>query len=330
MNNTTSKKSVEIIDQLWRIVEWKIRKQNYHDTTSTTQEKVIKMLNWFLGTQPIFLEDLEISLVQEIPESSLSRILHSINLPPSKASIHNNHSNFYDGKYQIGSIRWWDKKLRDAVIRVLKWISLLSTQDSREKYEHLSKYDTLTGLPNRFGFIDTINKALDDSTQCVAMCFDFNRFKSINDTYWHAIGDAALRLFANVCSEICLAHEGVIARTGGDEFMGIFPWRTLMEGQDIAQAIQDRLKKKFIVSEDFIEQPNKEKSIVNIPFTVSIGLTDTTQYSLDTIPKEGATPLQNYISKLLHRADKAAAAAKKCLKIIILLHGKRVMIQKMI
>lgn len=313
MNNNLSnpKTNVEIIDQLWRIVDWRIRKQNHQDTTSNTQEKVIKILNWFLETQPNFLEDIEIALVEEIPESSLSRILHSINLPRSKVSTNSNHSNFYDGKYQIGYIRWWDKKLRDTIIRVLKWISLLSTQDSKEKYEHLSKYDSLTGLPNRFGFINIINKTLDENIQSVAMCFDFNKFKAINDTYWHAIGDAALRLFADVCRDICSDYAGTIARTGGDEFMGIFPWKTSIEGQEIAQEIQDRLKNKFNFSEDPIGSPNSEKTIENIPFTVSIGLTDTTQHSIPTTPKEGTTPLQEHISKLLHRADKAATAAKK-------------------
>lgn len=309
----------EEIDKLWRLTQvamWRLRKTQTWNMVETMQERLWRLLSWYRIENPDFLKDIRIQLDPNIELTHFYKILSSLWFQVSidwewRSTDWEWTSQLHDGKYKIGTIIWWDKKLRDAVIRSLNLLSLLSTQEDAERCHYQSRHDILTGLPNRFGFIDTINKTLDENIPCVAMCFDFNRFKAINDTYWHAMGDAALRLFADVCREICLEYAGTIARTGGDEFMGIFSWKSLQEGQQIAKAIQDRLKSKFNVSEDLIDLPKNKKTIEDIPFTVSVGLTDTIQQSAPTIPKEGTTPLQAHISKLLHRADKAAAAAKK-------------------
>lgn len=62
--------------------------------------------------------------------------------------------------------------------------------------------------------------------------FDLVRFKYINDIYGHSAGDNTLILFAEVCKEFYNNPENgsaIIARTGGDEFIGIFIGKTIEE-----------------------------------------------------------------------------------------------------
>lgn len=63
----------------------------------------------------------------------------------------------------------------------------LVEQENSEKYKYIAKHDTLTGLMNRFGFVDLVTQVVTPDTDCVAMCFDFNKFKVINDSYGHNI-----------------------------------------------------------------------------------------------------------------------------------------------
>jgi GGDEF domain-containing protein len=59
----------------------------------------------------------------------------------------------------------------------------MSSHEQSEKCEYLSQHDDLTGLLNRLGFFKIVNKTIKKDAPCVAMCFDLNQFKPINDTY---------------------------------------------------------------------------------------------------------------------------------------------------
>ncbi len=305
----------ETIKRLSKIAMYKLRKPHTWDVVSTMQQRIVELLDWFFVWNHELLDGIQIVLDSNSKETPLYKILESLWLPKStdwewKSTDWEWNSKLYDGKQIIGSIQWWDKHTRYAIIEALDRISLMSSHEQSEKCEYLSQHDDLTGLLNRLGFFKIVNKTIKKDAPCVAMCFDLNQFKPINDTYWHAMGDKALRLFASVCSEVSSKYAGTIARTGGDEFMGIFPWKDIDDGQTIAQEIQDKLMSKFTIRAGAYV-PDTPISINDIPFTVSIGITDATQTSKPTKPKEGTTPLQDYISKLIHRADKASLAAKK-------------------
>jgi diguanylate cyclase (GGDEF)-like protein len=89
------------------------------------------------------------------------------------------------------------------------------------KIRHQASHDLLTDLPNRTLFNDKLNTALGIANQNkdkLAVCFlDLDRFKTINDTLSHAVGD---KLLQNVAQRLatCLEAEDIIARWGGDEF----------------------------------------------------------------------------------------------------------------
>ncbi|MBO9663374.1 diguanylate cyclase [Dokdonella sp.] len=86
---------------------------------------------------------------------------------------------------------------------------------------HLARLDALTGLLNRNGFQERLDNAIvrahDQGSMLALLYLDVDRFKRVNDTHGHAVGDALLRAFAMRLSEKMRASD-VVARLGGDEF----------------------------------------------------------------------------------------------------------------
>jgi GGDEF domain-containing protein len=90
--------------------------------------------------------------------------------------------------------------------------------------EHLARHDTLTGLPNRRHFEERLSEFLLQSEQesFALMYLDIDHFKTINDAYGHATGDAALKYFSE-CLRTCVRGTDTIARLAGDEFVVLLP-----------------------------------------------------------------------------------------------------------
>jgi diguanylate cyclase (GGDEF)-like protein/PAS domain S-box-containing protein len=91
---------------------------------------------------------------------------------------------------------------------------------SEQRILHMAHYDTLTELPNRATFNDTMNATLDRAAatggRFAVLSIDLDRFKETNDTYGHIVGDALLR---EVARRLQPAAAGAfLARIGGDEF----------------------------------------------------------------------------------------------------------------
>jgi diguanylate cyclase (GGDEF)-like protein/PAS domain S-box-containing protein len=94
-------------------------------------------------------------------------------------------------------------------------------RQAEERLAELAQYDVLTTLPNRSLFLDRLQQAMvrarRSGTMAGLMFFDLDRFKQINDTLGHAIGDRVLQVVAARLREH-LREADTIARLGGDEF----------------------------------------------------------------------------------------------------------------
>ncbi len=111
-----------------------------------------------------------------------------------------------------------------------------------EQYaEHLSNYDLLTALPNRFLFLHRLNESIEQASNCQGMlavfCFALDDFKSINQTYSYGTGDQILMSLSNRLKHD-LPFIATLARTGGDEFAIItHPLAQHYEAATCAQAL---------------------------------------------------------------------------------------------
>ena len=101
---------------------------------------------------------------------------------------------------------------------------LTEQRRSAEEINRLAKYDSLTGLPNRALMRRTLDETLQNrgGEGCALFLIDLDRFKNVNDTLGHPIGDALLKQVAQRLATV-IGKKGQIGRLGGDEFKAVLP-----------------------------------------------------------------------------------------------------------
>lgn len=126
---------------------------------------------------------------------------------------------------------------------ILGWFYDISDRKAiEEQVRHLAHYDQLTGLPNRSLFSDRLQQALavarrDDGRMAV-MFIDLDKFKPVNDTLGHDVGDLLLREVAQRIQR-CLRESDTVARIGGDEFIVLLP---RVEGEQDASGVAEKIR----------------------------------------------------------------------------------------
>ena len=92
---------------------------------------------------------------------------------------------------------------------------------SADKINHMARFDTLTGLPNRLQVTEALGEAMAEAERwrgrCAFMMIDLDRFKAVNDTLGHPIGDRLLTRVAERLQSV-LGDRDMCGRLGGDEF----------------------------------------------------------------------------------------------------------------
>lgn len=140
---------------------------------------------------------------------------------------------------------------------ITHYIAVFTDITERKRYEeqikHQALHDPLTDLPNRRLFHDRLAHAIREAKETkrkVAVLFlDLDRFKNINDTLGHILGDELLRHVAKRLSS-CVPREGVLARIGGDEFAVLLPALTARaEAERVAKDIVDRFTQPIALGE---------------------------------------------------------------------------------
>lgn len=113
-------------------------------------------------------------------------------------------------------------------------------QQRQVALEHQALHDALTGLPNRALLQDrlehTINNSNRHHSSIAFMMIDLDRFKEINDTLGHQIGDRVLNLLGTRLKN-CIRKSDTIARLGGDEFALIIPDATANQAVEFAEKL---------------------------------------------------------------------------------------------
>jgi diguanylate cyclase (GGDEF)-like protein len=166
-----------------------------------------------------------------VVEASLKRSAASRNIPLTDGRVIKiSHSPMENGGYVAAH-----EDVTDAV-------------RAEEQIKYMAGHDPLTGLPNRTLLRERIDRELAVSGKTNALlCLDLDRFKEVNDSLGHAVGDLLLKAVADRLAD-CLRDGDSIARLGGDEFV-IF--QTGVQSRDqassLAERIIDVIDKAFII-----------------------------------------------------------------------------------
>jgi diguanylate cyclase (GGDEF)-like protein/PAS domain S-box-containing protein len=171
------------------------------------------------------------------------------------------------------------------------WViaDISEARESQEKLDHLAHHDALTALPNRLLFHDRLQHALAraarDEEQLAVLFIDLDRFKNVNDTLGHHVGDELLKQVAGALAGR-LRDGDTLARLGGDEFIVLLE---NVDGEYGTRLVADKLVAMF-------EQP----------FTVSdYELFVTCSVGVSLFPRDGAD-----LNLLVRNADVAMYQAK--------------------
>ena len=129
--------------------------------------------------------------------------------------------------------------------------------ESEAKLQHIALHDSLTGIANRRAFSDALD---DECTKLVRygrpfalLAIDLDRFKPVNDTFGHPVGDEVLRRVAARLSQTMRAGD-LLARVGGDEFAIIaYGVSKAAEAEEIAARIVELMSRPFVIDGQIAE-----------------------------------------------------------------------------
>ncbi len=251
----------------------------YHDGSSLVGQTVFDVLNvekaqWF---------------VNEIRHALATRALHIVEYSLAGSDVKGledsgpGHPIWFEGRIQALDFAVDGE---DAVVWVASNITERNVIETQLRLQ--SETDALTGLFNRRKLMDVLDARFQlfqqDANPTVALMFDVDNFKTINDVHGHPEGDKVLVSIANTCKEV-LRGSDFAARLGGDEFVILMP----LMARDQGLAVADRLRRR--ISADLTRT-------LNHPVTISGGLSEFT--AEDTACEE-----------ILQRADDGLYGSKR-------------------
>lgn len=206
------------------------------------------------------------------------------------------HELEYRLRHRDGSYRWISARFRPHVDDdgqfdrlVVTHLDVTDRKQAEERALQMAQHDPLTQLPNRALLFELaghrIAGARRSGDKLAVLFFDLDRFKPINDTYGHQIGDRLLNEAARRLVHSIRAQD-VVGRLGGDEFVAILHTQDERDAARIAQHVLDLLTRPYVI--DGLE--------LNVGSSIGISL----------FPRDGED-----IETLVQRADAAMYGAKE-------------------
>ncbi|WP_243652978.1 bifunctional diguanylate cyclase/phosphodiesterase [Tumebacillus sp. BK434] len=132
-------------------------------------------------------------------------------------------------------------------------VDITARKLAEERLEHIAYYDVLTSLPNRTLFEDRLHlemaRSRRHSQKLAVLLLDIDRFKYINDTLGHGLGDELIRAVAERL-QTCVREGDTVSRIGGDEFTLILPdLRSPQAAVAVAQMILQKMTAPFVIAQ---------------------------------------------------------------------------------
>ena len=166
---------------------------------------------------------------------------------------------------------WQDLWLMATLLAISLWANHSQVSALLRLYRQASM-DSLTGLLNRGILLKQLEQLYQQRNEEIKLkqtpspitllMFDLDRFKKVNDTHGHSVGDQALQVFAQILRSE-LRKNDLVARYGGEEFMAVLPGTPKLDAHGVAERIRRQCEQAFVLAHDGQK----------VKFTTSIGIT---------------------------------------------------------
>ncbi|WP_447765046.1 putative bifunctional diguanylate cyclase/phosphodiesterase [Sphingopyxis panaciterrae] len=157
-----------------------------------------------------------------------------------------------------GTPRWWELSASPRLDEAGKFLGfrgvgsdVTEQRASAEQIAKMARFDNLTGLPNRLHLNEELARALkhaiDAKSRCALLMIDLDRFKAVNDTLGHPVGD---KLLAQVAARLkgMIDRGMVCGRLGGDEFAVVLQdVASALDAEELAQRIIAAVSRPYVV-----------------------------------------------------------------------------------
>lgn len=181
------------------------------------------------------------------------------------------------------------------------FVDITKRKEMEGELRRLATTDALTGIYNRGYFLEYAQKEISRAARTERgfsiLMFDLDKFKNVNDTYGHPVGDEVLKAFARMCQEN-LRPMDLFARLGGEEFVAMLPETSSSSAKEAAERLRSKAEKLTIPVQGG-----------EVRFTVSIGIA-----SYDPSTSEN-------LAAVMKRADAALYQAKEEGRNLVRIYG---------
>lgn len=141
---------------------------------------------------------------------------------------------------KMKNVNDWYYEAHQMKLSIMK--SIGSFQEQVSYYHTKSVVDPLTGLTNRRTMDDLLDRWIEEKSAFVLLILDLDHFKSVNDTYGHAVGDDVLRYLANMMTDLVEGEDEICCRYGGEEFVILFKNKPLPYVIEKAETLRQQLE----------------------------------------------------------------------------------------
>ncbi|WP_432472948.1 EAL domain-containing protein [Amphritea sp. HPY] len=208
-----------------------------------------QMTRWTHREQDPLHTDSFLSLHKEdsLPDDYLDKVLL---LSRKELSVFQHEAQLHDRYGTLRYITWMHSLIEDdngeqSILSV--GMDLTDRMEAEHKLTWLASHDTLTGLHNRRDFQNHLSKALNNGWSGALLFIDVDRFKSINDTAGHGVGDQVLRKIARILQKNTRGTD-FVARLGGDEFTILLPRADKIEASKVMAKMSDFLNTEVSIN----------------------------------------------------------------------------------